>query len=492
MHKHTYQKCLSFFYSKSRALNASTRIAFTLVFSLTFLTYISGRAAFVDRTAELGLNIKGGSACWVDIDADGWVDLCAGGTVWRNNNGTSFTKIKSGVGSVVAADFNNDGFTDLFSYSSKRVYRNIEGKDFKRMDIPDIPDFSSCGACWGDFNGDGFVDIYIGGYENWEKGITFPDLLLLNEQGKGFKIAWRDKRYRARGITACDLDRDGDLDVYISNYRLQPNVLWQNDGAATFIDVAELQGAQATSQGFNGGHSIGAVWGDFDNDGWMDIFAGNFAHRDGRGNQPQSRFLRNLRAIKKAAFKDKETCGVFYQESYASPAAADFDNDGDLDLFFTTVYDVASFGKKNFAVLYSNEGDFKFTDSTIAENLSGISKTYQAAWADFDNDGDLDLVSGGRLYQNNCSGNHWLKVRLVGDGKRVNSSAIGSQVRLVLGDKILTRQVEAGTGQGNQNELCLHFGLGTYSKPVRLQILWPDGRRQRMRGVHVDQTVTVK
>ena len=468
------------------------RLTFALALELAFLIPTSGRSAFADRTGALGLSINGASACWVDINADGWVDLCAGGSVWRNNNGESFTKIKNGVGAVVAADFDNDGFPDLFSYSSKRAYRNIKGKDFKQMEMPKIPAFSSCGACCGDFNGDGYVDIYIGGYENWEKGITFPDRLLLNEGGKGFTIAWSDKRFRARGITACDMDRDGDLDIYVSNYRLQPNVLWQNDGKGVFEDVAKQQGVVATSKGFGGGHSIGAVWGDFDNDGWMDIFAGNFAHRDKRGDQPKSRVLRNLRKRKKPTFKDKGPCGVFYQESYASPAAADFDNDGDLDLFFTTVYGTASFGKKNFSVLYSNEGNFQFSDSTKAENLSGISKTYQAAWADFDNDGDLDLVSGGKLYQNQSSGNHWLKVRLVGDGKRVNRSAIGAQVRLFLGDTILTRQVEAGTGQGNQNELCLHFGLGAHSTPVRLQILWPGGSKQRIRHVDVDKTISVK
>ncbi len=473
--------------SKSKMANTSVFIKFVLI----FLAHLSGRAAFVDRTADLGLDFGSGPACWVDINADGWVDLCAGGKVWRNNNGKSFTEIKSGLGSVIAADADNDGFPELFSYSSKRFYHNIKGENFKRMEIPEIPAFSSLGACWGDFNSDGFIDIYVGGYENWEKGITFPDRLLINEGGKGFTLAWSDKRYRARGITACDMDRDGDLDIYVSNYRLQPNVLWENNGKGTFNDVAEVQGARATSKGFDGGHSIGAVWGDFDNDGWMDIFAGNFAHRDKRGDQPKSRFLRNLRGIKKAVFEDKGPCGVFYQESYASPAAADIDNDGDLDLFFTTVYDVASFGKKNFAVLYTNEGNFKFKDSTKAENLSGISKTYQAAWADFDNDGDLDLVSGGRLYENQCSGNHWLKVRLAGDGKRVNRSAIGAQVRLFLGDEVLTRQVEAGTGQGNQNELCLHFGLGTNSTPARLQILWPDGSKERMRRVPVDKTVTV-
>ena len=92
---------------------------------------------------------------------------------------------------------------------------------------------------------------------------------------------------------------------------------------------------------------------------------------------------------------------------------------------------------------------------------------------------------------NEGNDNHWLKVRLVGDGERVNRSAIGAQVRIELGDDTLTRQVEAGTGEGNQNDLTLHFGLGEWEEDVDLEILWPGGTRERVNGVAVDQTVVV-
>src|SRR5262249_10562614 len=152
----------------------------------------------------------------------------------------------------------------------------------------------SRGACWGDFNGDGFVDLYLGGFEDWEADITYPSMILLSHKGWSFHLAWTENRFRTRGVTACDFDEDGDLDVYASNYRLQPNQLWLNDGTGKFQDVAADYNAVATSPGFPGGHSIGATWGDFDNDGRFDLFAGNFAHQDGRGDQPKSRFLRNL------------------------------------------------------------------------------------------------------------------------------------------------------------------------------------------------------
>ena len=448
-------------------------------------------AVFRDRAAELGLKLANAAACWADVDNDGWTDLCTGGVVWRNDAGKKFTRIAAGLGHVVAADFDNDGFVDLFSWSAKRVYRNQSGKAFKPIGMPELPAGSCRGACWGDFNGDGFADLYVGGYEDWGKGLTYPDMLLMNEKGKGFKLVWKDARYRARGVTACDFDRDGDLDVYVSNYRLQPNVLWLNDGSGKFQDVAAAQNALAMSRGFRGGHSIGAAWGDFDNDGWIDLFAGNFAHRDRRGNQPQSRFLRNLGPGKKPAFQDRGTCGVSYQESYASPAAGDVDNDGDLDLFFTTVYGTASFGRKNHPVLFRNDGGYKFANATAAAGVAGLPPTYQAAWADFDNDGDLDLATAGKLFVNQGAGHHWLKVRLKGDGKRVSRSAIGAQVRIKLAKKTLTRQVEAGTGEGNQNDLCLHFGLGKRSTPVDLEILWPGGDAQTVRGVEVDRRTDV-
>ena len=447
-------------------------------------------ATFKDRTADLGLTLGGGESCWFDFDNDGWVDLCESGVVWKNNAGKSFTKVAN-TGVAVAADFDGDGFADLFSWSPFKLFRNVAGKEFAEVELPEIPGGVSRGACLGDFNGDGLVDIYVGGYEVWDTDTTYADWVLVNDGGKGFKLGWNDKRYRARGVTACDFDRDGDLDIYISNYRLQPNVLWLNDGAGVFRDVAAEYNAVATSPGFEGGHAIGAAWGDFDNDGHIDLFAGNFAHVDNRGDQPKSRFLRNLGPGKGHKFDDLGTCGVFYQESYASPAAGDYDNDGDLDLFFTTVYPTASFGRKNYPVLFRNDGNFTFTDVTTPAGVAELGATYGAAWADYDNDGDLDLSTAGKLFENQGNDNRWLKVRLEGDGNTINRSAIGAQVRIKLADKTLTRQVEAGTGEGNQNDLTLHFGLGTHKSPVTLEIFWPNASTQIVTDVETNCLVSV-
>lgn len=464
---------------------------------------LAGALPFTDRTADLCPGLGNGQACWADLNADGLTDLCAGGVAYTNNPGRAFTKLAEGLGAVVAADYDNDGYTDLFSWSKLQVLHNDGGKGFTPLKLPELPKCVSRGACWGDFNGDGFADLYVGGYEDWDAGVTYPNMILRNEGGTSFRLIWTETRYRSRGVTACDFDEDGDLDIYVSDYRLQPNMLWVNDGKGNFTDEAADYGAIATSAGFEGGHSIGAAWGDFNNDGLFDLFAGNFAHVDSRGDQPKSRFLRNLGPGERYTFRDLGTCGIHYQESYASPAAGDYDNDGNLDLLFTTVYGTASFGRPNFPVLFRNLGGVLVHDETEAAGLSGLAPTYQAAWADFDQDGDLDLCTAGKLFVNEGNGGgpaearpvrggtHWLEVRLQGDGKQVNRSAIGAQARVKLRSHTLSRQVEAGTGEGNQNDLTLHFGLRVQERPVTLEIRWPGGKLQTLTEVPVDRLLTV-
>ena len=442
---------------------------------------------YKDVSESAGLQLGGGAVCWSDFDNDGWVDVCAG-AVWKNNQGKSFTRLgELAPGSAVAADFDNDGFVDLFSWSSMKLFRNDGGKEFVEVPLPALPRIGSRGAVWADLNNDAFVDLFVGGYEGSEQSL----LVLINEGGKSFRIERSEGNHATRGVTACDFDRDGDVDVYVSNYRLQPNLLWLNDGKGGLKEVAGEYGVIATKPGFGGGHSIGASWGDFNSDGLIDLFAGNFAHVDGRGDQPKSRFLKNLGEEKGFKFEDLGPCGVHYQESYASTSVADYDNDGNLDLFFTTVYGVASFGRRNNSVLFRSDGEFAVKDVTAAANLAGLPPTYQSAWADYDNDGDLDLTAAGKLFQNQGASHAWLKMRLNGDGKTINRSAIGAQVRVKLGDKTVTRQVEAGTGEGNQSDLTLHFGLGDHKGPVSVEIQWPNRSLQTVTDVETNRLLTV-
>lgn len=472
---------------------------------LALIAALSAQAAspspepvFADRSAALGIEPSGQHAAWCDANADGWPDLRTNGALWLNRGGEAFTRVEA-PGEGVVADIDNDGVGDLVSFAPIAVARGVRDGDslrFEPLPLPELPKTVSRGVAVGDFDGDGFVDAYFGGYEDWPTQTTYPSILLLNERGKGFRVASTTSDRRTRGVTACDFDEDGDLDLYRSNYRLQPNALLVNDGKAVFTDDAAARGAIATSEGFAGGHSIGACFADFDNDGRFDLFAGNFAHVDSRGDQPKSRFLRNLGAARDWNFEDKAECGVWYQESYASPAAGDFDNDGDLDLFLTTVYATASFKKPNFPVLFRNDAakagaPWVFSDATAGSGLESLPPTYQAAWADVNRDGRLDLATAGKVFLNEGARSaHWLGLRLRGDGFRVNRDAIGAQARVTLPDgRTLTRQVEVGTGEGNANGPILHFGLGAHAGPVQVELRWPNGDTMSARIDGVDRVL---
>lgn len=447
---------------------------------------------FVDRTA-LVPGLVNAPTAWGDVNNDGWSDMFCAGSVFINRLGQSFTRVSvPGTGSGLIVDLDNDGRGDVVSYSPLAIFRNTaDGPDglpiFREVSLPASPPpppTVCLSAAASDLNGDGFVDLYIAGYEDWERQITHPSFVLESSRGEGFVVRSISSLRRSRGVTACDVDENGTQDLYVSNYRLQPNQLLIGDGKGGLLDEASRRGALATSPGFEGGHSIGASWGDFDNDGHFDLFAGNFAHVDSRGDQPKSRFLRNLGphadAAKAWTFEDLHECGVWYQESYASPSAADFDNDGLLDLYLTTVYADASFGKKNFPVLYRNQSKtgeaWAFADATRGAGLEGLPATYQAAWADFNRDGSPDLVTGGKLFAGAAADtSSWLLVRLVGKEGR-GRDAIGAQARIrIPGTGVITRQVECGTGQGNSNCPILHFGLGQATGILKVEVRWPDG-----------------
>ncbi|MBY0232214.1 MAG: CRTAC1 family protein [Gemmataceae bacterium] len=460
---------------------------------------------FRDATKEYG-PIGSGPPAFADLDGDGWPDLVCDGRLYRNDGGKRFLDVTkesgvSGSGSATIADFDNDGLPDIyFSGGKGTLWRNRGKMRFEdaTKKVPENRHQRSLAAAFGDVDGDGSVDLYVTNYEDWKDNTyPFPDLLFRNKGGgKGFEPWWEAKGEQvmpARGATFFDQDGDGLPEIYVSNYRLAPNFLWAFDKKAVLKDRAAELGVAGTpgpkAKYGNGtvirccGHTIGSCVADFDNDTRLDILVANFSHPPAWQNRTQ--FLRNMGPGKR--FDDRSaTVGLRWQESYAVAVAGDVDNDGRVDFVLTTVY------PGDQSVLYRNLGEWKFEDAT---KRSGVvtKQTYQVAFGDIDGDGWLDLVSGGKVWinaQGKRSKNGWLKVRLEGAGK-CNRSAVGSRVVVKAGDRTFTRQVEAGTGSGCQNDQVLHFGLGDAKGPYEATVHWAGGGSSK-HAVQAGKTTAIK
>ena len=477
----------------------------TLCFFLALAVTTDSYGQFTDASGELGFS-GGGKAAFGDYNNDGYVDLYSG-KLWRNENGKRFIEVTdSGIegGEGIWGDYDNDGNLDLFTFTgSGKLYKNSGDGKFETVAFPELPTINSRGAVWIDINNDSLLDLYVGGYEIWQQAVH-PDVVYMNKGQGVFEEVWRSpENYSARGVAAADYNGDGFVDVYVSNYRLQPNFLWKNNHKNGFENVAE----QSKSLGipdsvieYTGGikypicgHTIGSCFSDLNNDGLIDLFVGNFSHP--RPGQDHPQFLQNNGPEKKFVFGDKsKSAGLAWQESYASPTVGDFNNDGIQDFFFTTVYAVGSGNIRNYPVLYQGKGNWVFEDITAPQKLNELPPTYQAAWADIDNDGDLDLCTAGKLFRNdNPLTGKWLKIRLSGDGKRANKAGIGSTVRIKVGNDIITRHVESGTGEGNQNDLTLHFGFGELeAESISAEVTWPGNYKQTTPGLNLNTAHTIE
>ena len=479
-----------------------SNLIFCFLLQLALTTSSFGQ--FTDASGELGFG-GGGKAAFGDYNNDGFVDLYTG-KLWRNENGKKFVDVTdSGVGGGegIWGDYDNDGNLDLFTFTGAgALYKNTGDGKFEKIAFPELPTKNSRGAVWIDINNDSLLDLYVGGYEIWQQAVH-PDVVYMNKGNGVFEEAWRSpESYSARGVAAADYDGDGFVDVYVSNYRLQPNFLWKNNQKNGFENVAEKSKSHGVPDeviGYTGGisypvcgHTIGSCFSDLNNDGLIDLFVGNFSHP--RAGQDHPQFLQNGGADKAFVFEDKsKSAGLAWQESYASPTFGDFNNDGVQDLFFTTVYGVGSGNIRNYPVLYQGRGDWMFEDVTAIQKVSDLPPTYQAAWADIDNDGDLDLCTAGKIFRNdNQLTGKWLKIKLSGDGKKTGKSGIGSAVRIKVGDELITRHVESGTGEGNHNDLTLHFGFGELeADAVSAEVTWPGNYKQTVDGLKLNAAHTI-
>ena len=432
------------------------------------------------------------ATAWGDYNNDGYADMIGGADVYTNDGDLTFTKTTpfGGLNAVSLGDWNNDGYLDVFSnYGDPKLFTN-DGDETWTDDaalFAAADDPTNCSAStWGDWNGDGYLDTYSTG---WYSG-NMEGVIYLSNDGLGWHQSWQSAAVHGKGIMGCDYDEDGDMDIYVSNYWLDAGFLWQNndfDGNNPGLtDVRSDSGADDGP-----GHTQGSTWADFDNDGDFDLFICNFAH----AYNPDARFVRNNGASS-WNFTNLGLCDVTQIEPISSSTTGDFDNDGYLDLVITTS---AGYSPPNTIMVYTNDGDFTFTDATSSVGLGSLGPDDVAAFGDFNNDGWLDLIVADTLYRNSGGSNHWLKVKLVGGDNNnglVNKAALGAQVRInsYTGLGTLTRQVQGNTGCfGMQNDQVLHFGLGadpcdTYD----LEIDWPNGYSETIEDVNIDEDIEIE
>ena len=451
---------------------------------------------FTDVTEETGFGTPSDISA-VDYDQDGDIDVLQNGRLLRNDEGV-FTDVSAEVGldgyqSVsggVFADYDRDGDLDLFLFVSTccdetgaggvhdHLLRNDDGVFVDVTDTAGTFDWRpNRSAAWGDYNGDGYPDLFLSGYEQPGSGGIPTGNSLFRNNGDGTfsdfttaaRIDWVPER-SSRTVTWVDYDQDGLLDLYVGAYRLQVNYLFHNLGGY-FEEVGEATNTAGIRTGNYYGHTIGAEWGDIDNDGDLDLVVMNLAHTRFLDFSDLSKIYLNPLGSGSAEFHDvREEVGVAYDGTAFDPALGDYDNDGDLDLFQTSVY----VGRKS--SFHQNrlveEGALRFEDISYISGAR-VDNGHGAVWADFDNDGDLDLLSN-RLFRNDGPPGNYLKMKLVGENRQ-DTFGVGATITVRAGHLKMTQLVSAGVAEGSQKPFEQHFGLGENETYDSITVHWPGG-----------------
>jgi hypothetical protein len=446
-------------------------------------------------------------SAWGDFDNDGDEDLLTNGPrLWRNDDG-EFVDITDQVdfqglgitGSGIFGDYDNDGCLDLFifdeSYSrSDHLLRGSCSGNFRDVTeaagITDLQDYISCedgdraptpAAAWVDLDGDGFLDLYLANFICWSSGQFYLDTVW-RSRGDGTFEEWTGTRgfaglddrnafLASRGVLPADFDGDGDVDILASTYRLNRNLYYRNDGG-TFTEQGRESGL-AGQPGNSGasiyyGHSIGAAVGDLDGDADLDVVIANLAHPRFYDFSDKSQVFLNqgdgtFQDIQGDWSRPEGAAGLRFQETHSVPTLGDFDNDGRLDLVISAIYD----GRPT--DFYWGNGDGTFRLDAWRSGLT-VTNGWGQASADFDQDGRLDLVTSGVLYRNQrVSDGHWAQTRVVGNVS-TNRAGIGATVYLEAAGETYVRVIGGGTGQGCQNSLSPHFGLGAAVQIDRIRV----------------------
>jgi enediyne biosynthesis protein E4 len=509
------------------------------------------------------IETNGAGVALVDVDGDGLLDaFVLNGTrlaedtrenqawpageaptahLYRNAGTGRFTDITAGSGlervawssSVCAGDYDNDGRTDLFTtaYGTNALYRNQGGGRFD--DVTARAGLPTAGVRWGsgctfvDYDRDGRLDLFVSNYLRldlttaaepgqgvnclWKgipvncgpKGLPTDTNLLYHQESDGsFRdvseasgIAAVTKRY-SMTAAAADLDEDGWTDIYVASDSTAA-ILYRNNRDGTFADRA-LQSGTAFSENGMAQAGMGLGLGDYNSDGRLDLLKTHFAD-----DIPAL-----YRSLGRGLFEDAATsAGLAVQNRYVEWGAGmpDLDNDGHQDLVYVTgnVYPevearLPEYPYKGPVVVFRNVDGARFADATTTSGAGVIQprSSRGAAFGDFDNDGDVDLLvmnmnEPPALLRNDYAGsNGWLLVQL--EGRASNRSAIGATVRVTVAGRTQAQAVLSQSSYYSHNDLRLHFGLGPNRTVERIEVRWPSGAVTLREHVSAGQLVRIR
>ena len=467
-----------------------------------------------------------------DYDGDGWIDIyllngaaLPGATVldrprnalYRNNGDWTFTDVtdRAGVGDegyglgVVAADYDSDGDQDLFinNFGPNVFYENNGDGTFRVLPESaglDPGNAVGAGASFLDIDADGDLDLYAANYVDFtfENHVTRrvgiyefptapgsykpePDVLWRNNGDGTFldiseTSGIQSAVTRSMGVVSGDFDADRDPDVYVCGDN-SPNLLFQNDGSGQFQEVGLIAGVAHDLAGNNNG-SMGVDCGDYNNDGLLDLFVTNY----------QGELAVLYRNVGGGFFDDvSRATGVgasTYPHVKWGTTLADFDHDGDRDIFIACGHFLANIRKLDDRTdvrvpnaLLQNQGDGTFVDVSrqSGSGLAIVESSKGAAFDDLDNDGDLDAVvlnvnaQPSILRNESTHSAASLQIRL--RGTRANRDGVGAQVTVRAGELVQTAEVHSGRGYQSHYGTQLHFGLGTAATADRIEVRWPGG-----------------
>jgi hypothetical protein len=412
---------------------------------------------------------------------------------------------------AIAADFDKDGFVDLFvtGYGRAILFHNNGNGTFTDVTTKSgiNVDGWSISSAWLDYDRDGCVDLFVGRYVKFDPKYrsyyaadNYPGPLdyeadtnrLYHNNCNGTFTDVTDKsgigtfKGRTMGVTAADFDADGYPDIYVANDKTE-NFLFHNKHNGTFEEIAADTGV-AYGQNGEMTSAMGPIFADVENDGRLDLWVSD------------SKYNRLLRNTGKIGFEDfSATAGISAQSGqYVSWGSGiyDFDNDGWLDILIFHGGLIHMVPQEH--SVFRGLGSGKFDDVSRSGGPVLDSKTVArgACFADYDNDGKVDafvvnLGSLGTLLHNvSATGNHWITVQL--KGRKSNRDGIGARLEIVAGGRTQIAERVAGAGYLSQDEGRIHFGLGATTRVDKLTIHWSSGREQVLRNVAADRVLTVE